>query len=208
MLEKFKNYFKKIIDDRVRQLLEEKISLNNNPYQVKFKDDTSVIFRPNILSGGHYISIGSNSRIGKYAWLSAFDCYQDQKFIPSIKIGDKVNIGNFSCITSIQEITIGNGCLFSEYVYISDHYHGFDAHNNISPALQPLFTKGPVIIGENSFLGLRACILPGVKLGKHCVVGSNSVVTKSFPDYSMIVGSPARLVKTYCLEKKEWLPVI
>jgi lipopolysaccharide O-acetyltransferase len=207
MLKRIKKYLYHIIDARVRYLLDEKFSSNHNPYNINFEDASAIVGRANIISGGENIYIGSNSFIGKYAWLSAFDAYGNQSFHPTISIGNNVTIGNFSCITAIENISIGDGCLFSEYVYLSDHYHGHDAAEYISPSVQPLYTKGPVIIGENSFLGLRVCILPGVVLGKHCVVGSNSVVTRSFPDYSMVVGSPARLIKRYNMDKKEWVPV-
>ncbi|WP_083940560.1 acyltransferase [Rudanella lutea] len=146
------------------------------------------------LQGGKYIQIGQNSTIGKHAWLGAFDTYLEQRFDPSIIIHSNVSIGNHLCITAIDKVEIKQGCLLSEYVYISDHGHGTDA-NGHPPATQPLFSKGPVIIGENSFLGYRTTILSGVELGKHCVVGAHSVVNKSFPDYSVIAGSPARLIK-------------
>jgi acetyltransferase-like isoleucine patch superfamily enzyme len=48
--------------------------------------------------------------------------------------------------------------------------------------------------------------MPGVALGDHCIVGANSTVTHSFPAYSMVGGSPARLLKQYCAEDRAWLP--
>jgi acetyltransferase-like isoleucine patch superfamily enzyme len=156
------------------------------------------------VDGGKYIKIGRYSSIGHNSWLGAFDSYLNQKYIPKITIGENVRIGNYACITSIDEIIIKNGCLISEHVYISDHFHGFDPSLNLSPAKQPLFSKGKVIIGENSFVGYRVTILSGVELGNNCVVGAHSVVTKSFPPYSMLAGAPAKLIKKYNFEKKSW----
>jgi lipopolysaccharide O-acetyltransferase len=70
---------------------------------------------------------------------------------------------------------------------------------------QALISKGPVTIGRRCFLGFRVAVMPGVTLGEHCVVGANSTVTRSFPAYSMIGGSPARLLKTYSLETHQWM---
>jgi len=183
--------------------IEPKYYNKNNCLGIKIGSN-SFFEKPKILDGAEYIEIEDNSSIGHSSWLGAFDKYFNQSFTPKIMISNNVRIGNYACITAIDEILIKDGCLISEYVYISDHYHGFDPTLNLSPKEQPLFSKGKVVIGENTFIGYRATILSGVKLGKNCVVGAHSVVTKSFPDYSMIVGSPARLIKTYDFENKLW----
>ncbi|MFQ7550955.1 MAG: DapH/DapD/GlmU-related protein [Blautia marasmi] len=51
-------------------------------------------------------------------------------------------------------------------------------------------------MGEGSYIGINAVIIGDVKIGKHCVIGANSVVTKNVPDYCVAVGSPARVIKT------------
>ena len=185
------------------QRIEPKYYNKNNSLGIEIGSN-SFFEKPKILDGAKYIVIKDNSSIGHSSWLGAFDKYSNQSFKPKITISNNVRIGNYACITAIDEILIKDGCLLSEYVYISDHYHGFDPTLNLSPKDQPLFSKGKVEIGENTFIGYRATILSGVKLGKNCVVGSHSVVTKSFPDYSMIAGSPAKLIKTYDFENHRW----
>lgn len=185
------------------QRLEPKYYYKNNSLGIKIGSN-SFLEKPKTLNGAEYIEIEDNSSIGHSSWLGAFDKYINQSFNPKIMISNNVRIGNYACITAIDEILIKDGCLLSEYVYISDHYHGFDPTLNLPPKDQPLFSKGKVEIGENSFVGYRVTILSGVKLGKNCVVGSHSVVTRSFPDYSMIAGSPARLIKTFDFENKRW----
>lgn len=182
------------------------ISSNNNPFGIDFAEGAK-IKDPLRIEGGQYIKIGSNCSIGRMAWIAAYDKYSEQKFNPQIIIGEDVTIGNLACITSIDSIKIGKGCLFSEYVYISDHAHGVQPNLNLYPASQDLYSKGPVVIGENTFLGFRVCILPGVELGNNCVVGANSVVTKSFPANCMIAGIPGKLIKKYSFEKNEWIAI-
>lgn len=179
---------------------------NDNPFGIVMGNDT-FMKKPKEVNGGHYISIENNTSIGHSAWLGAYDNYLSQNFTPHINIGKNVHIGNYACITAIDEIQIEDGCLFSEYVYISDHYHGIDPSLEIEPAKQPLFSKGKVFIGKNTFIGYRVTILSGVSLGRNCIVGAHSVVNKSFPDYSMIAGIPAKLIKKYSFENRCWVDV-
>lgn len=60
------------------------------------------------------------------------------------------------------------------------------------------------MIGDQTFIGMHAVILPGVLIGKHCVIGANSVVTDNIPDYSVAVGVPAKVIKKYNWKTGEW----
>jgi acetyltransferase-like isoleucine patch superfamily enzyme len=63
-----------------------------------------------------------------------------------------------------------------------------------------------VIIGEGCKIYNNTVILPGVELGKHCVVGANSVVLEGvYPDFCIIVGSPAKIIKQYCFISNNWI---
>jgi acetyltransferase-like isoleucine patch superfamily enzyme len=62
----------------------------------------------------------------------------------------------------------------------------------------------PVTIGRGTWLGQNVVVLPGVTIGQHCVVGANSVVNSSIPDYSVAVGAPARVVRQYNRNSAKW----
>lgn len=202
----FKNIFKKFVY-KLRGRVVTVYNKKFNPERIVFADEKSAIIEPRRLLGGKYIIIGSNVKIEPFGWIAALESFGNQKYSPKISIGNNIFIGHYCCITAIDEVVIEDGCLLSEYVYISDHGHGLDPRSG-SPGIQPLVSKGKTIIGKNSFIGYGACILPGVVLGQHCVVGANSVVTSSFPDYSMIAGSPAKLIKYYSFEESKWISKI
>ena len=150
-----------------------------------------------------FVKLGHNTSIGKNAWLSYYHSDNKNK-TPELLIGNNVRIGNHACITFTDSIAIEDGCLFSDYIYISDHAHGLDPESPVLIREQPLESKGAVVIGANSFLGMRVTVLPGVTLGHNCIVGAHSVVTKSYPPYSMLAGVPAKLIKRYSPETKTW----
>jgi len=176
------------------------------PVQIKKIGENSYIPIPNRLSGHKYITVGKNVAIGENPLFAAIDSYYGQKFDPSLIIGDNVYIGPNAYISTANRIEIQSGCVLSESVYISDVLHGI-APNDGLIMQQNLITKGTVIIGENTFIGLRAMVMPGVCLGRNCVIAASSVVTKSFPDYSMVGGNPARLLKTYSFNEGKWISV-
>lgn len=155
----------------------------------------SVVLLPRRIEGAPYVDVGDDVIVQQHCWIAAVTRYGDQRWEPEVRIGHHCRIGRHAVITAIERVSIGEGCLLSEQVFISDHTHG--AHPGpVPPSRQRLVARGPVHIGRHCFIGIRACILGGVTLGDHCVVGANAVVTHSFPAGSVLAGSPARLVRT------------
>jgi acetyltransferase-like isoleucine patch superfamily enzyme len=164
----------------------------------------SFILRPFHIKGRSCISIGAHTSLLRGASIHAIQTYAGHNYQPTITIGSNVYIGKDVYITSINSITIGDGCVLSDGVYLTDEVHGIDPL--LGPIMQQsLHSKGPVTIENQCFLGFRVAILPGVHLGHHCVVGANSTVTHSFPPFSMVAGSPARLIKRYHQVRGEWI---
>lgn len=99
-------------------------------------------------------------------------------------------------IGCINRITIGQGTLIGSNVLITDHSHG-EKEYELSPSYRPLYSKGPVEIGKNVWIGENVCILPDVTIGDNCIIGAGSIVTRSIPENSIAVGNPARVVKQF-----------
>lgn len=150
-----------------------------------------------LLRGGKYISIGNRVSIGKNVTLTAWDSYQDQRFNPEIKIGDNSSIGDDSHITAINRIVIGNNVRSGKKILITDNSHGASDLRliDIAPNKRPLYSKGPVIIEDNVWIGEKASIMPGVHVGYGSIIAANSVVTKDVPPYCVVAGIPAKVVK-------------
>ena len=164
------------------------------------------IQRPHRISNPNHIRIGERTEIRYGAMIEPILEYAGASYHPTIEIGSDVYIGPNVYMACIGSMTIGDGVVMSEYVYLNDATHGFDPEAGLIMK-QKLVSSGPISIGNHCFLGMRSAILPGVTLGDHCIVAINSVVNKSFPAFSMVAGSPARLVKRYSPEQKRWIRV-
>ena len=153
------------------------------------------------------IDIGEGSSFSDGLVLTAWDKYifmesrtnekTHQKFSPSIIFGRNCSIGRNNHITAIDKIKIGDNLLTGQDVTITDNSHGDCSLDDIAtpPIFRQLRSKGPIIIGDNVWIGSKATILSGVKIGNNVVVGANSVVTKSIPDNAVVGGIPAKIIK-------------
>lgn len=153
-----------------------------------------------------YIFLGKQVTIGSGSVLLPIRSYGTEIFDARIEIEDSVYIGHQTQLHCIGHMKIGLGTVLSDYVYVSDVAHG------LSPLKGPIMqqaleSKGPVVIGRNCFIGYGVAVLPGVELGDSCIVSARAVVTKSFPPYSMLAGSPAKLIKKFDMESKQWISV-
>jgi acetyltransferase-like isoleucine patch superfamily enzyme len=160
-----------------------------------FGDGSVICFPPAAIVNERYIQIGQGTVIGPHVSLSAGmvpgqECMTD----PVVRIGDRCLIGRGSGIVGHLSIEIGDDVWTGHQVYITDQNHGYeDLDRPISVQAMP---ERPVRIGAGSWLGNGTVVLPGTTIGRHVVIGANSVVTGEIPDYSIAVGAPARVARS------------
>lgn len=156
----------------------------------------------NHTKGEQYFQIGEGTSFGKMAVLTAWDEYEGSKFTPSVKIGDNCNFGDYLHLTCVNGIKIGDSVLTGRWVTISDNGHGNTDYETLKkpPLKRKLVSKGSIEIGNNVWIGDKATILAGVKIGESAVIAANAVVTKDVPPYSVVAGNPARILRK-CFEK-------
>lgn len=110
-----------------------------------------------------------------------------------LEIGENSYIGMNSCLNGYRaKVKVGNNVSIAQNVNIMA-----DSGPNASLEMQNFYPLefGDVSVGEHSWIGANVVIMPNVQLGKFCVVAANSLVTSTFPDYCVVGGNPARLIK-------------
>lgn len=159
------------------------------------------VVNPLKLSGRKNIHLGDRVIVGYKGWLAASADTNAEKL--KLSIGNGTQIGHFCHIYCTKEITIGAHVLMADRVYVSDNLHTYtDIERPILS--QPIKQLAGVHIGDGSWVGENACII-GASIGKHCVIGANAVVTKDIPDYCVVVGIPAKIIKRYDTLRKTWV---
>ena len=162
------------------------------------------------IRGRKHIKFGDNFTTGVGCRIDAFPLVGKEGLC--ITIGKDVEINDYVHIASVSSVTIGDHVLMASKVYISDHDHGFYGQNGVhnSPMIPPnerKISNNPVVIEDNVWIGQSVSILKGVTIGFGSIIGANSVVTKDIQSNSIAVGSPAKVVKTYNFETKQWINI-
>jgi lipopolysaccharide O-acetyltransferase len=183
-------------------------------YKYLFNECKSVF-----IAGSFRITGKENIKIGKLfagrrIVIDAIKYFNQDVYQPSIIIGNDVSFGDDIHIACTNKIEIGNNVLLGSHIYITDHDHGIYNGENVKhsppdeiPAYRKLTNNAYVIIGNNVHIGEYVSILKNVKIGQGSIIGSNSVVTKNIPEYSIAVGNPAKVLKKYCFKEQKWLNV-
>ncbi|KOX18317.1 acyltransferase [Nocardiopsis sp. NRRL B-16309] len=163
----------------------------------RFGVGSAIAFPTATLYGEPWIEIGVHTVLGADMTLAAgmgpdYDLGEGSV----VRIGSGCAIGRGSHIVAHKSVDIGDHVYTGPYVYITDQNHSY-TNTDIPVGLQwPV--DDPVSIGDGTWVGANAVILPGVHLGRNCVVAAGSVVRPGrYPDHSVIAGVPGKVVREY-----------
>lgn len=172
--------------------------LNRNSFG--YLSSSATVLRLLRIDGRQNIYIGHRVVIQKLTWLAAEPLTASDSC--RLQIKDGAIIGNMNHIYATRSVVIEEDVLTADKVYISDCAHSYQ---DISKPIwrQPINQLSDVVIGRGAWLGENVCII-GAKVGRGSVIGANSVVTQDIPDFCVAVGAPARVVKRYNMETKQW----
>lgn len=182
-----------------------RLALTQGYWRLRLKSlgKLSVLYRPVLVAGARHIAIGTKSSIRDFARLEVI-AQPDVPWTPALTIGDNVNIEQGVHIVCHCEVTIGNNVSITPYCVIVDVSHPYDPPDGSKIGGRIAKERSYVRIGEGTFVGAHSLIMQNVQIGKGCVIGANSVVTGDVPDYCVIVGSPARLVRRFDPNTRQW----
>lgn len=129
--------------------------------------------------------VGKGSRIG-----ARFTYYEGK----NIEIGANVFISHdVDIVAKNRKVAIGDDCMIAQSVFITSNEHGMIKNGKIMRLQKEL--QEDVIIESDVWVGAKAVILPGVHIGKGAVIGAGAVVTRNVPDYAIVGGVPAKLIR-------------
>lgn len=167
-----------------------------------------VIRYPWYVRGGAHVRFGKSFTSGVGLRVDAFGSEDVQ-----VSFGNNIQVGDYVHVAAIQSVVVGDDVLIASKVYISDHDHGLYAGAPVSQSrpsdiqVERKLASAPVVIGRNVWIGENVCILKGVTIGCNSIIGASAVVTKSVPENSIVVGSPAKVIKVYDFERCSWVDV-
>ena len=152
---------------------------------------------PSSLREGGGVEIGRGVFVGSGAWFSVGPGAR-------LTIADNVHINRGFVVACVGHVSIGRNVVMADRVFVGDTNHGY-TDVTMPILLQPMAAPRPVVIEDDCWLGINVCVLSGVTIGRHSVIGANSVVTRDVPPFSVACGNPAMVVKRYDWARKQWV---
>ena len=167
------------------------------------------LIRPEYIEMGDDVYLGPNAMLNcitKYPSdvMQAPEGVEAKTYTPKIKIGNRVSATGGLQIGCCEQVTIEDDVLFASNVHMTDAFHGYD-NVDVSYKFQPMWRNAPIHIGKGSWIGQNCVIAPGVTIGRMCIIGANSVVSRDIPDYSIAVGTPAKVTKVWNADAQDWV---
>lgn len=183
------------------------IGPRNKLYGHFLEADAITIGRAPRIRGRGSIQIGEKFVALDNLWLEAID-YLDG-YQGNIIIGSRVTCGNSVHIAATNLVSIGNDVLMGSRVMITDHNHGiYNGNGQSSPEQLPservLSKELQTVVDDKVWIGDGVVLLAGSYIGRGSIIGANSVVRGYIPAASIAAGNPAKVIKKYSFELKEW----
>jgi len=175
-------------------------------YRVQFGSfgTGSVLRKPLLLANTDCIHIGREVYIREGARLEVVKGTSVRN--PRLEIGSGTNIEQNVHIVCHNFVRLGENVSITGNCCIVDVTHPYDDVTDASKiGSRILDDAASVEIGDNSFLGFGTVVLPNVRIGKYVITGANSVVVDNVPDYSVVAGAPAKVIRTYDFEAGRWV---
>ncbi|MEW6263006.1 MAG: acyltransferase [Thermodesulfobacteriota bacterium] len=170
----------------------------------KYLGRGSLIFFPVRITGAAHMVIGRRALIMPGVWLNVVENWGGRSYQGRLVMGDRVTIRANVQISTSDLIYLGDNVAIGQGSTIVDHAHDYSVVDEpivFAPLTDPcpVFILEDVVISNNCFIG------PGVTIGRHAMVAVNSVVLKDVPEYTLVAGNPARIIRRYDFQTSRWV---
>jgi len=153
----------------------------------------------------HKMLFGEGVVIQRDSWLNIAYDNPDVRYM--IELGAGTNIGRRCTISASHRIVFGKKVLLGPNVLVTDHNHEY-RHVGVPVVDQGITsTSNSVFIGDGTWIGTNSVVVGNVTVGKGCVVGADTVVTRDIPDYCVVAGSPAKVIRAFDADAGKWAAV-